>query len=523
VVAVCSHARRGRPRIGLPTRLTERYEPRRPHTTPLHRIVSAHLETWLATREQGDEPVPGHVEQEFRAYLRCGILCFGFARARCTTCGHGFLIGFSCKGRGVCPSCNGRRMAQTAAHLVDRVIPPVPVRQWVISVPKRLRCFLADRPETVTALTVIFLHEIERLLRDAAGVSRAENTPPATRPRLGAISFLHRFGSALNRHVHLHACVTDGVFTATDPADGVAFLPARPISPADLAKLTEQVRRRFVRWFRRRRLIDAETAADMLAWQNSGFSIDSSVRVALADRDVPGYFKSLEHLVRYCARPAFALERLSLLEARDGRPERIRYALPRHKRGTWIGPARSRKSSTPDAQGVIHLSPHELLDRLADLVPPPRKHRHRYHGVFAPNHPLRRAVTALAIGNASSPPLPPGEGRGEGAGNTGSLPQSPRSHDTSRIAWAKLLARISEQFPLECPACGGDIRLIAFITDPAPIRKILEAIGEPLEPPPLAPARGPPTPWPDLVQAHDDRDVVQTTPDEFPVIDIHAL
>ena len=141
------------------------------------------------------------------------------------------------------------------------------------------------------------------------------------------------------------------------------------------------------------------------------FSIDSSVRIALTDRDVPGYFKSLEHLVRYCA-----------------------------------------------------------------------------------------------------------ESRGEPAGN-----DQPRSHDTSRIAWAKLLARIGEQLPLECPACGGDIRLIAFITDPAPIRKILEAIGEPLEPPPLAPARGPPMPWPELVQAHDDRDVVQTTPDEFPVIDIHAL
>ena len=130
---------------------------------------------------------------------------------------------------------------------------------------------------------------------------------------------------------------------------------------------TPQVRRRLVRWFRRRRLIDAETAADMLAWQNSGFSIDSSVRIALTDRDVPGYFRSLEHLVRYCARPAFALERLTLLPGRDGRPERIRYALPRHKRGTWIGPGRARKSSAPDAQGVIHLSPHELLDRLADL------------------------------------------------------------------------------------------------------------------------------------------------------------
>jgi len=93
-----------------------------------------------------EQPVSSHVERELRAYLTCGILCFGFGRARCASCGQGFVVAFSCKGRGVCPSCNGRRMAQSAAHLVDRVIPPVPVRQWVISVPKRLRCFLADRP-----------------------------------------------------------------------------------------------------------------------------------------------------------------------------------------------------------------------------------------------------------------------------------------------------------------------------------------------------------------------------------------
>ncbi len=51
--------------------------------------------------------------------------------------------------------------------------------------------------------------------------------------------------------------------------------------------------------------------------------------------------------------------------------------------------------------------------------------------------------------------------------------QKPRSNDTSRIAWAKILARVGEEFPLDCPACGGDIRLIAFITEPGPIRKIL--------------------------------------------------
>jgi hypothetical protein len=122
---------------------------------------------------------------------------------------------------------------------------------------------------------------------------------------------------------------------------------------------------------------------------------------------------------------------------------------------------------------VVRFSPHEFLDRLADLVPPPRQHRHRYHGVFAPNHPLRPLVTALAIGNAG-------------------------------------------------PACGGDIRLISFITDPTPIRTILAHVGEPVEPPPVSPARGPPTEWPELVQAHDDRYVVQAAPDELPVIDIQS-
>ncbi|MFN7812572.1 MAG: hypothetical protein ACK5SI_07930 [Planctomycetia bacterium] len=177
------------------------------------------------------------------------------------------------------------------------------------------------------------------------------------------------------------------------------------------------------------------------------------------------------------------------------------------------------------------LPPECQLDRLVDLVPPPRKHRHRYHGVFAPNHKLRRAVTALAICNVGkqrdatiSHPLPLGEGGGEGASGEGAPNHAkPRSHDTSRIAWAKLLARVGEEFPLECPACGGDIRLIAFITEPGPIRKILTHLGEPPEPPPISPARGPPTDWGELVQAHDDREAVQGRIDELPVIDIHSL
>jgi hypothetical protein len=138
-----------------------------------------------------------------------------------------------------------------------------------------------------------------------------------------------------------------------------------------------------------RRLLDATTAADMLARENSGFSVDASVRITLIDRDVPSYFQSLEHLLRYCARPPFALERLSVRRGEDGRISRVCYVLPRHK--------------------------------------------------------------------------------------------------------------------------AADIRLIPFITDPSPIRKILTHLGEPLEPPPVSPARGPPTDWGELVQVHDDRAIFQAT------------
>jgi len=238
-----------------------------------------------------------------------------------------------------------------------------------------------------------------------------------------------------------------------------------------------------------------------------------------------------EHLLRYCARPPFALERLSVRSGEDGRITRVRYVLPRHKAANWVGPGRGRKSTHPGANGVVELSPCDFLDRLADLVPPPRKHRHRYHGVFAPNHKLRSAVTALAIGNVGKRCDAATDGHAVGGhaagqdttGDCCDLRDKPRSHDTSRIAWAKLMARVGEEFPLECPGCGGDIRLIAFITDPGPIRKILTHLGEPLEPPPVSPARGPPTDWGELVQVHDDRAIFQASPGELPVIDIRSL
>ena len=121
---------------------TATYRRRQPERTVLYRTVQTHLATWLElTRERPlVGSAPAHAERELRRYLECGILAHGFARAYCDECKHDFLIAYSCKGRGVCPSCNTRRMVETAAHLADHVFPRLPVRQWVLSVPKRLRC-----------------------------------------------------------------------------------------------------------------------------------------------------------------------------------------------------------------------------------------------------------------------------------------------------------------------------------------------------------------------------------------------
>ncbi|MBP7148400.1 MAG: transposase zinc-binding domain-containing protein [Acidobacteria bacterium] len=91
------------------------YIPRRPEDTPLYAVLAAELETFLARRHAGERWLPRFVERELRACLECGILTRGFLRLRCPACREERLVPFSCKGRGFCPACGGRRMADSAA------------------------------------------------------------------------------------------------------------------------------------------------------------------------------------------------------------------------------------------------------------------------------------------------------------------------------------------------------------------------------------------------------------------------
>ena len=177
-------------------------------------LSPAHQPLTFLARTRHDETraaLPRFVERELLRFLECGVLAHGFARVHCSSCGQDALVAFSCKGRGFCPSCGGRRMAQTAAHLTDRVLPAVGVRQWVLTFPHRIRFLLAYDPALCRLVRGIFLRALFGWLR------RRARHRGIVDGRCGAVNFVQRFGGALNLNLHFHALVLDGVYTAASP------------------------------------------------------------------------------------------------------------------------------------------------------------------------------------------------------------------------------------------------------------------------------------------------------------------
>ena len=133
--------------------------------------------------------------------------------------------------------------AESAAHLVTTSLPRLPVRQWVLSLPKRLRYYLQHDREALNCALRIFLDEIERHLR-------AQSPDAGPHARAGAVAFIHRFGSSLNLHTHLHVCVIDGVFESA-PELGVRFIAVDEMDAHDAEAVQARVRRRILRAFSR--------------------------------------------------------------------------------------------------------------------------------------------------------------------------------------------------------------------------------------------------------------------------------
>ena len=263
----------------------------------------------------------------------------------------------------------------------------------------------------------------------------------------------------------------------------VNFHPATAVDLHAVGQVQASLRRRILRAFVGRGLLECFEAKEMLGYRHSGFSVDTSVCITAHDRA--------------------GLERLR----KAGGELVYRCAKQHSEPGSGQRDKRSAKGKTGEE---LHLTPLELIERIAALIPPPRTHRHRYFGVLAPNSPHRAEVTEMAqsiVGQTAQPlevrSEPANTDAGEGApGVSNPLPtqaepaQPVQPKRPAHYLWAVLLARIYELFPLLCPLCGGQMRIIAFITQSADIGHILEHIGAQTKPPRITPTRGPPL-WDD--------------------------
>jgi Transposase zinc-binding domain/Putative transposase len=233
------------------------YERQRPEETTLYRLVQEHLETFLAQVElEAGSGLPDFVREEFDAFLECGILAHGFLRLRCADCAYEMLVAFSCKKRGFCPACGARRMAETAAHLIDHVIPRVPVRQGVLSFPIPLRYLFAAHPQLLSPVLQIVHRVISTSLIQQAGLKRTETDT-------GAVTLIQRFGSAANLNIHLHCLVLDGVYRTTDGVP--VFHEVRAPATGELQGLLSRIIRRLMKFLTRKGYLIEEQGMTYLA------------------------------------------------------------------------------------------------------------------------------------------------------------------------------------------------------------------------------------------------------------------
>ena len=438
------------------------------------------------------------IDEEFEAYLRCGILEHGLAQLACRRCGESLVVAFSCKKRGFCPSCLGRRMSDVAAHLVDEVLPEVPVRQWVCSLPWRLRYAMGYDRRLCSDVLAAFVSSLRRSLRHRA--KRELGLRSVTDAQIGALTFIQRADSSLRLNVHFHTLVLDGVYIR-EATGGLRFHGLTSPTPEQVAEVARWTHERLGRVLERhgRSLDELDDAPDELAQDQPALA--SCYGAAVGDRqllgadpgqrtqklrapiaettatnealaDVGGVNihagaaidgrdrRRLERLCRYVARPPVSQERLS--QAPDGR--RLTYSFKR----AW-----------KDGTYAVVLDPLDLIARLAALIPPPNFHMLRYHGVLAAHANARSEVVPGPAPELVEPSQLRLVVEGEATEAT-ELSTKP----ASRHPWAWLLQRVFAVDVMTCPKCASRLALKKVANTPDDIARALAELGLGPRPPP---------------------------------------
>ncbi len=487
------------------------YERRRPELTVLHQMVRQNYKTFAAHIESDGRYLPKHVSKEFDEYLKCGILAHGFLRLKCEDCKAERLIAFSCRGRGFCPSCLGKRQALATEFLMEKVLGGLPVRQFVLSFPFELRFLMARDSKLMGMVLAIVNRQVTRLYQQKAKTELGILGDLTT----GAVTFIQRYGSSLNLNIHFHILVVEGIWHKKDAKE----LPKNPDAKTklleldqptndDIDKLTHSIKDHIARllikkgyrkpesdnnefvgseqegFFTDGAVIDELQAASIQSRLATGPSRGQRVRKLGQQIHLPftGQLKGprcfavegfslhantfcqsveshkLKRLIEYVARPPFANERITLAPSGD-----VLLKL---------------KKQFTDGTTHIVFSPLELIEKLAALVPKPRVHLIRYAGAFARHAKIRPEVLVAAR-------------MGESVDGADLAEKSPPNEKSK--SWARLLRKVFGIDVESCHACGSkNVKIIAAIMEKKVIEKILNHVGLPPDIPEVAAARAPP-------------------------------
>ena len=448
----------------------------------LHQVFTDHLSPFLAMLSSEDKHLPSHVVRELTRFAACGDYSEGYAWLTCT-CGHHKLIPVSCGGRAFCPSCGGRRMTSLSDHWVERVLPHVPVRQWVFTFPWKYRKLLAYRHEVCLAVLGICLKAVQRWYG-----ARAHGQGVQGKVQTGVVTAVQRAGSALNLNVHFHSLFLCGVYARNTVSGELEFHSVGAPRTEDVEWVAAEVAKRVERWLVRHGYTDedgeAVDEADPEDAQQLLQAASMASRVALGSRagrkskryrmcggqpyqlparcaDHEGYNvhagvvvgahnrEALARLCRYIARPPLAKGRLE--ERADG------MLVLRLKR-VWA-----------NGTSALLFRPMELLERLAALVPPVGKNGVVYHGILAARAAWRREV----IPRAQTQPR-----------HFKKLCKHP-SQQSRWVAWARLLWKVFGADGFRCPRCGGQMQLRSVVLRPPATTNVLRGLQ-------LAASRAPP-------------------------------
>ena len=364
-------------------------------------------------------------------------------------------------------------MSQTAAHLRDFVFPQIGVRQWVLSLPFPLRYLLSFDNKTLSILLRIYVRAVSSFYKLKAKKQGIRN------PKTGAITFIQRFGGSLNLNIHFHTLFLDGVYFKNKKLnkESIAFKKIKPPSINEVRETNLKIKKRFIRALRKKELIEdyeegntqfifpefspilekghASSIQRKIAWGKrkgkkvllvgklydlpweefsgkrssyiDGFSLHANVAIGKKNRE------GLERLCRYTTRPAIAESRLT----KDSGGS-ILYEL---------------KKPYKDGTTHVKFSQLEFMEKIMCLIPPPRHHLIRFHGVLAPNNSWRSSI----------------------------VPKKKIQKKTGKnvywIPWAELLKRTFEVDSLSCKKCNHTMKIVAVILEQKIIQKIMNCLG----------------------------------------------